>query len=162
PFWFDCTRAGSSAHRQSGPQVLWERKNTPRSGTVRCAGAGRFGTEKDAAPIKPDVSGRVDKTMVSDPLDRPRSRQVRNCYSSQTQESATFTTARPRAPSMITTIGVLASAGINFRPFTLDGSRRGIFLTRANQLVGEYLHLCNFRGKDLNYGTWEVHHVVEA
>jgi len=62
---------------------------------------------------------------------------------------------------MYTVTQVLSSAGVKFEkyPASLAG---GVFLTKANQLIGTYADLKRFQRTNPPYAGWQVHHVVEA
>ena len=59
---------------------------------------------------------------------------------------------------MYTIPQLLGAARVSYVPYK---SFQQIYLTKANQLVGTYKDLCNFRDRGADYKGWEVHHIVE-
>lgn len=54
----------------------------------------------------------------------------------------------------------LKKAGIFHELYWLKGEKR-VFVTKANQLIGEHKTLHAFRKEHANYKGWESHHIVE-
>ena len=62
---------------------------------------------------------------------------------------------------MMTVTRVLDLAGVGYEPFT-KWNVDGIYLTRANQLIGTYADLKRGAKSDKAYNNWHAHHIVET
>jgi hypothetical protein len=62
---------------------------------------------------------------------------------------------------MYTIPDILLVGGVSFQVYP-KWAKGSVYLTEANQLVGTYRDLGEYRSSESNYKGWHCHHVVEA